>query len=493
MTPTTPTIIADRPHALVVGVASHSPEQFSRFYAQSFRSLVAMAYSRTHDWATAQDVVQDIFASLVDRWETIEEPERYLRRAVARNASRYAPGSGRVLPAGAAEDMEDVVHDPLLGDFTDTLDLERTVEEEIRALPDMQRAVVASHMADCSITEIAEDLNITASTVRSHLTFARRRLRKRLQEAPSSPASAVSGGTDADAGPGSRVPSESSTDRQLSATRNPHGGHPAATASMNEPSSTGMSTAHGTRVRQGGADAGTAGNSPSAAALPRSCPDRAVTRCVLATMSGGSTCLGAGLPRQHADAVYAYLAYWARSRSEAVDLTDEALSRARQAIGRRGPRDSNSCLQLLAIARTLKPRPGSSVSAPEADHSVEEHRRHKPERPSNTALLEAMRALTLQQQDCLALRFLVGLSVSATAQTMGRREGAVRTLQYRAIRTLQQQLRPAYPAQAGRGISAVLDDCGRHYRDRMSLPGSAGGRPSPGPGLFSSLPRRVAR
>lgn len=491
MTPTTPTI-ADRPAALVVGVASHSLEQFTSFYEQYFRSLVAMAYSRTRDWATAQDVVQDIFASLVDRWETIEQPERYVRRAVARNASRYAPGSGRVLPAGGAEDIEDVVHEPVLGDFTDTLDLEHTVEEEIRALPDMQRTVVASYMADCSITQIAEDLNITASTVRTHLTTARRRLRKRLQEAPSSPVSAVSGSTDTEAGPTSRVLSETSADGQSSATRNSPGGHQTTTA-VNEPSSFGTSTAHGTRASHVRAHAHTAPNSPAAAAVPEPCPDQTVTRCVLATMRAGSTCLGAGLPQQHADAVYAYLAYWARSRGEAVDLTGETLSLARQAIGRPGPRGSNSCLQLLAIARALKPQPHSSVTAPQADHSVEERRRPRPEHPSNTALLEAMRALTLQQQDCLALRFLLGLSVSATAQTMGRREGAVRTLQYRAIRTLQQQLRPAYPAQADAGITAVLDDCGRHYRDRMSLPAAAGGCLSAGSGPLLPLPGRVSR
>jgi RNA polymerase sigma factor (sigma-70 family) len=47
-----------------------------------------------------------------------------------------------------------------------------------------------------------------------------------------------------------------------------------------------------------------------------------------------------------------------------------------------------------------------------------------------------MRRLGPEQQECLALRFLHGLSVAETAEVMGKREGAVKTLQHRAIRRL---------------------------------------------------------
>jgi RNA polymerase sigma-70 factor, ECF subfamily len=38
------------------------------------------------------------------------------------------------------------------------------------------------------------------------------------------------------------------------------------------------------------------------------------------------------------------------------------------------------------------------------------------------------------------LRFLQGLSVAETARIMGKNEGAIKTLQYRAVRTLAQLL-----------------------------------------------------
>ena len=59
---------------------------------------------------------------------------------------------------------------------------------------------------------------------------------------------------------------------------------------------------------------------------------------------------------------------------------------------------------------------------------------------SNSALLDAVRRLKPQQQECVTLRFLQGMSVAETARVMGKNEGAIKTLQYRAVRTLARLL-----------------------------------------------------
>jgi RNA polymerase sigma-70 factor (ECF subfamily) len=59
---------------------------------------------------------------------------------------------------------------------------------------------------------------------------------------------------------------------------------------------------------------------------------------------------------------------------------------------------------------------------------------------SNKALLDAVCQLNSQQQECVTLRFLHGLSVAETAKIMGKNDGAIKTLQYRAIRTLARML-----------------------------------------------------
>ena len=55
---------------------------------------------------------------------------------------------------------------------------------------------------------------------------------------------------------------------------------------------------------------------------------------------------------------------------------------------------------------------------------------------TNEELLRCVAKLNADQQECIQLRFLQGLSVAETALAMGKNEGAIKALQYRAVRTL---------------------------------------------------------
>lgn len=59
---------------------------------------------------------------------------------------------------------------------------------------------------------------------------------------------------------------------------------------------------------------------------------------------------------------------------------------------------------------------------------------------TNRTLLEAVSHLNDDQRDCIVLRFLQGYSVAETAGVMGKNEGAIKALQYRAVRTLARLL-----------------------------------------------------
>jgi RNA polymerase sigma-70 factor (TIGR02952 family) len=54
----------------------------------------------------------------------------------------------------------------------------------------------------------------------------------------------------------------------------------------------------------------------------------------------------------------------------------------------------------------------------------------------NRELLECVQQLGSEQQECIVLRFIHGLSVSETAVIMGKKDGAIKALQHRAIRRL---------------------------------------------------------
>ena len=59
---------------------------------------------------------------------------------------------------------------------------------------------------------------------------------------------------------------------------------------------------------------------------------------------------------------------------------------------------------------------------------------------TSSALVAAVRKLAGEQQECIVLRFLQGMSVSETALAMGKSDGAIKALQYRAVRSLSRLL-----------------------------------------------------
>jgi RNA polymerase sigma-70 factor, ECF subfamily len=59
---------------------------------------------------------------------------------------------------------------------------------------------------------------------------------------------------------------------------------------------------------------------------------------------------------------------------------------------------------------------------------------------ANAELMRCVAMLNADQQECVVLRFLQGLSVAETAAVMGRKEGAIKALQHRAVRRLAQLL-----------------------------------------------------
>ena len=59
---------------------------------------------------------------------------------------------------------------------------------------------------------------------------------------------------------------------------------------------------------------------------------------------------------------------------------------------------------------------------------------------TNETLLSTLRELPAEQQECLIMRFLQGLSIAETAKALGRSDGAVKQLQLRAVRNLAKLL-----------------------------------------------------
>ncbi|SED56821.1 RNA polymerase sigma-70 factor, TIGR02952 family [Streptomyces sp. 2231.1] len=158
--------------------------------------------------------------------------------------------------------------------------------------------------------------------------------------------------------------------------------------------------------------------------------------------------------RHYSDTVYSYIYYRVGGRATAEDLTSETFLRALRRIGTFTWQSRDFGAWLVTIARNLvadhfksgrfhlEVTAGEILDANEVERSAEDSAL---EPLSNAALLDALRRLNPQQQECLTLRFLQGLSVAETARVMGKNEAAIKTLQYRAVRTVA-RLMPAEEA-----------------------------------------------
>jgi DNA-directed RNA polymerase specialized sigma24 family protein len=137
-------------------------------YQEHRASLVRLALLLTGSREHAEDVVQSVFAAVHERWDSIDQPLPYLRRAVAYASIDVARRARREIRLLAAEP---ITHIP-------------DVDETWRVLASLsvrQRTVVVLHYyEDLALVDIAALLAMPASTVRSDLRRALIRLRKEL-------------------------------------------------------------------------------------------------------------------------------------------------------------------------------------------------------------------------------------------------------------------------------------------------------------------------
>jgi len=156
---------------------------------------------------------------------------------------------------------------------------------------------------------------------------------------------------------------------------------------------------------------------------------------------------------RYVDQIYRYLYYRVGSHALAEDLTSETFLRALRRIDSFTYTGKDIGAWFTTIARNLvtdhvkSSRFKLEVSTADmldADRSspggADDVETQVIDRLRDAALLDAVRRLKPEQQECIVLRFLQGLSVAETSGVMGRSEGAVKQLQLRAVRALAKLL-----------------------------------------------------
>jgi RNA polymerase sigma-70 factor (ECF subfamily) len=142
--------------------------EIQALYAASYRRLLGQLIGVTGSVAEAEDVVQEAFVRGLDRPARLlgaDNPEAWLR-TVAVNLARSRWRRAQRL-VGLAPRLVEAPRDGHTDDHLDLLDA-------LRKLPVGQREVIALyHLADLSVEEVADTLNLRTGTVKARLSRGR--------------------------------------------------------------------------------------------------------------------------------------------------------------------------------------------------------------------------------------------------------------------------------------------------------------------------------
>lgn len=143
--------------------------------------------------------------------------------------------------------------------------------------------------------------------------------------------------------------------------------------------------------------------------------------------------------------IFRYIYYRVSSRQLAEDLTSDTFVRALGAVGRFTWQGKDFGAWLTTIARNLITDHYKSARSRleySTDQIPERHRRATAAEDEamvgfeHAELYRAMHELSDDQRDCVAMRFLAGMSIAQVAVALDKSEGAVKQLQLRAMKNL---------------------------------------------------------
>jgi RNA polymerase sigma factor (sigma-70 family) len=149
--------------------------EYAWFFRTEFPSVLRTVYLILRDRGRAEDIAQDAFTQLYTHWRKVsryERPEAWVRRIAIRMALRQQK----------RDRLRTVLERAAVGPIVDhgtNVDLVGAM----KSLSPTQRAVIVLYYyEDRPTTEIVEILGMSQSTVRVHLSRARRHLAELLQE-----------------------------------------------------------------------------------------------------------------------------------------------------------------------------------------------------------------------------------------------------------------------------------------------------------------------
>ena len=150
----------------------------------------------------------------------------------------------------------------------------------------------------------------------------------------------------------------------------------------------------------------------------------------------------------HFDRIYSYLHMSVGNRHDAEDLTTQTFLKMLESIGRFRWQSAPFSAWLFRIAHNLamdhfrasrRWQPEEDVPEPEPDE-VTSAETGALESIGRRSMLELIEDLSPEQQQVLTLKFVFNFANAEAATILGKTEGAIKSLQHRALVSLQKQI-----------------------------------------------------
>ena len=150
----------------------------------------------------------------------------------------------------------------------------------------------------------------------------------------------------------------------------------------------------------------------------------------------------------HFDRIYSYLHVSVGNRHDAEDLTTQTFLKMLESIGKFRWQAAPFSAWLFRIAHNLamdhfrankRWQPEEQVPEPEPDDSTSAEAGAL-ESIGRKSMLELIEDLSPEQQQVLTLKFVFNFANAEAATILGKTEGAIKSLQHRALVSLQKQI-----------------------------------------------------
>ena len=150
----------------------------------------------------------------------------------------------------------------------------------------------------------------------------------------------------------------------------------------------------------------------------------------------------------HFDRIYSYLHVSVGNRHDAEDLTTQTFLKMLESIGKFRWQSAPFSAWLFRIAHNLamdhfrasrRWQPEEEVPEPEPDESTSAEA-DALQSIGRKSMMELIEDLSPEQQQVLTLKFLFNFANAEAATILGKTEGAIKSLQHRALASLQKQI-----------------------------------------------------